>query len=55
MERYQHLLRDGVDLQLVMDAMYAALYYRLLIGLAPLTPEYTDALTDIIWSGIGAS
>jgi AcrR family transcriptional regulator len=55
MERYQHLLRDGVDLQLVMDAMYAPLYYRLLIGLAPLTPEYTDALTDLIWSGIGRS
>jgi AcrR family transcriptional regulator len=53
MNRYEHKLREGVDLQLVMDAMYGPMYYRLLIGLSPLTPEFTDALTDLVWFGIG--
>lgn len=45
-------LRDDADLELVMDALYGPLYFRLLAGHGPLTPEYTDALSDLVLEGI---
>jgi hypothetical protein len=35
-----------------MDALYGPLYYRLLISRAPLTTEYADEVTDMVWAGM---
>jgi len=52
-ERYRgKTLRADVDLELLIDLIYAPLYYRLLIGHAPLSEEYADALTDLVFAGI---
>lgn len=45
-------LRKGADLELVLDALYGPLYYRLLIKHAPLTQPYADALVDLVFAGI---
>jgi AcrR family transcriptional regulator len=50
--RYRALLRDGIDLDLTLDTLYAPLYYRLLIGHKPLTAEFADQITDLVWTGI---
>jgi len=51
-ERYKEELRPGVDMEVVMDALYGPLYYRLLIGHRPLTTEFADQLMEITWRGI---
>jgi len=45
-------LREDADLDLVMDALYGPLYYRLLIGHGCLSEVYTDALTDLVLASI---
>ncbi len=45
-------LREDVDLDLVMDAMYGPLYYRLLIGHGRLSERYADSLAEIVLEGI---
>ena len=45
-------LRDDVDLNLVMDALYGPLYFRLLVGHAPLSETYTDALADLVLKSV---
>jgi AcrR family transcriptional regulator len=52
MDRYRSELRPGLDLGAVLDSLYGPLYYRLLIGHEPLTPEFADQITDLIWAGI---
>jgi AcrR family transcriptional regulator len=51
-EQYQSELRPGLDLGVVLDALYAPLYYRLLIGHEPLTVEFADHVTELVWAGI---
>lgn len=55
MERHKKHLRPGVDLELVLDSLYAPLYYRLLIGHQPLTLEAADQMLDLVWQGIAKS
>jgi AcrR family transcriptional regulator len=45
-------LREDADLDLVMDALYGPLYFRLLAGHRPLTEKFTDALADVVLEGI---
>jgi AcrR family transcriptional regulator len=53
LERYRgRSLRDDVDLNLVMDTLYGPLYFRLLVGHAPLSESYTDALADLVLKSI---
>jgi len=51
-ERYRSELRPGLDLELVLDALYGPLYYRLLIGHQPLTIELADHMADLVWAGM---
>ncbi len=45
-------LRENTNLELVMDILYAPLYYRLLIAHLPLSEKYADALTDFAVAAI---
>jgi len=45
-------LRKDTDVELVLDALYGPLYYRLLIKHAPLTPGFADALVDFVFAGL---
>jgi Tetracyclin repressor-like, C-terminal domain len=48
-------LRDDVDLDLAVDLLYGGYYHRLLLGVAPLTHGYADAIVDAAFSGLGPS
>jgi AcrR family transcriptional regulator len=55
LERYRGIsLRANVNLDLVMDIMYGPLYYRLLIGHAPISCQYINDLADSVLSSISA-
>ena len=45
-------LRKGLNADVAIDALYGALYYRLLIPYAPMTDEYIDQLIDTVLSGM---
>jgi AcrR family transcriptional regulator len=47
-------LRNDADLDVVLDLIYAPLYFRLLIGHGPLDANFTDAVLDIALEGIRA-
>jgi AcrR family transcriptional regulator len=48
-------LRQGLDLEVTLDLIYGPLYYRLLVGHAPLDAAFTDALLDHALRGIGTA
>ena len=50
--RYRRELREDVDLEVVLAALYAPLYYRLLIAHEPLTSEFANQVTELVWAGI---
>ncbi len=45
-------VRKDIDCELVLDALYGPLYYRLLVNHAPLTASYAEELVDVVLSGI---
>jgi AcrR family transcriptional regulator len=45
-------MRQDADLEMVLDALYGPLYYRLLTGNKRFREGYAEALTDIILEGI---
>lgn len=51
MQRYRSELKE-VNLETVLDALYGPLYYRLLISHAPLTVEFADEITNLVWAGV---
>lgn len=51
-DRYRKELRGGVDLEVVLDSLYAPLYYRLLIGHEALTIKFADQIMELVWAGI---
>lgn len=48
-------LRDDIDLDIAVDLLYGGYYHRLLLGIAPLTPDYADVIVDAALNGIGPS
>lgn len=53
LERHRGVtLRDEIDLELLMDILYGPLYYRLLVGHAPLTDKYVDTLSELVLRSI---
>jgi len=53
LERYRNDdMREGVDLDLVMDCLYGPLYYHVMVRHAPISEEYADALADLIFDAI---
>jgi AcrR family transcriptional regulator len=45
-------LAAAVDLDVVVDLLYGAFYYRYLLRAAPLTHEHADAVVDAVLDGI---
>lgn len=50
--RYRGELHPDVDLNVVLDAIYGPLYYRLLIGHEVLTEEFADQIANLVLAGI---
>ena len=46
-------LREGVDLDVTLDLIYAPLYFRLLMGHGKLTREFADDALNQVLAGIG--
>jgi AcrR family transcriptional regulator len=47
-------LRGGLDPEVAVDVLYGPIYYRLLVGHAPLDDDFADALADHTFAGLGA-
>ena len=47
-------LRENLDPEVAVDVLYGPIYYRMLVGHAPLDDDFTDALADHVFSGLGA-
>jgi AcrR family transcriptional regulator len=47
-------LRDDIDLEVAVDVLYGPIYYRMLVGHAPVDNGFTDALADHIFAGLAA-
>jgi hypothetical protein len=47
-------LREDLDLEVAVDVLYGPIYYRLLVGHAPLDADFADALADYVFAGLGA-
>jgi hypothetical protein len=47
-------LREDLDPEVAVDILYGPIYYRLLVGHAPLDEKFADALADQIFAGLGA-
>jgi AcrR family transcriptional regulator len=47
-------LREDLDLEAAVDALYGPIYYRLLVGHAPLEEDFADVLADHVFAGLSA-
>ncbi|MDP8973306.1 MAG: TetR/AcrR family transcriptional regulator C-terminal ligand-binding domain-containing protein [Actinomycetota bacterium] len=47
-------LREGLDPEVAVDVLYGPIYYRMLVGHAPLDEDFADAIADHIFAGLGA-
>ncbi|RAI40370.1 TetR/AcrR family transcriptional regulator [Rhodoplanes roseus] len=45
-------LRDDLDFDVVVDALYGPIWYRILVPHAPLTPEWAGRLADHVFGGL---
>jgi Tetracyclin repressor-like, C-terminal domain len=45
-------MRADADVQALIDLLYGAIYYRLLLHTRPLEPEQIDAALDITFEGL---
>jgi AcrR family transcriptional regulator len=46
-------LAGDADLDVVIDLFYGGFYHRYLLGVAPLTPAYADAIVEAAMKGVG--
>jgi AcrR family transcriptional regulator len=46
--------REDLDLEVAVDVLYGPIYYRMLVGHAPLDEAFADALADQVFAGLGA-
>jgi AcrR family transcriptional regulator len=49
---HEGAIRDNADIEVVLDLIYAPLYFRLLIGHAPLDRAFTDTLLEAVLEGL---
>jgi AcrR family transcriptional regulator len=47
-------IREDLDPEVAVDVLYGPIYYRMLVGHAPLDDGFTDALADHIFAGLRA-
>ncbi len=47
-------LREDLDPEVAVDSLYGPIYYRLLVGHAPLKEDFADALADQVFAGLSA-
>ena len=47
-------LREGIDQEVAVDVLYGPIYYRMLVGHAPLDDDFADALADHVFAGLRA-
>jgi AcrR family transcriptional regulator len=47
-------LREDLDLEVAVDVLYGPIYYRMLVGHAPLEDDFGDTLADHIFTGLAA-
>jgi hypothetical protein len=45
-------IRKDLDADVLLDALYGPVYFRLLAGHAPLTQGFADALAELVMSGL---
>ncbi|MEM8830915.1 MAG: TetR/AcrR family transcriptional regulator [Cyanobacteria bacterium P01_G01_bin.19] len=45
-------IRDDVDVEVAIDALYSPLFYRLLLKHQPLTNKFIDGLLDVAFKGL---
>lgn len=45
-------LRAEIDLEVTLDALYGPIYYRLLVPLAPLDPEWAETMATHVFFGL---
>lgn len=45
-------LRADIDLEVTLDALYGPIYYRLLVPLAPLDPEWAETMATHVFFGL---
>lgn len=45
-------LRPDIDLEVVLDALYGPIYYRLLVPLAPLDSDWIESMATHVFSGL---
>jgi AcrR family transcriptional regulator len=48
-------LREDLGPEVAVDVLYGPIYYRLLVGHAPLDADFADALADYVFAGLGAA
>ncbi len=46
-------IRPDLDVETVMDALWGAVYYKLLVSHTPVSPDYADDLFETFWPAIG--
>jgi AcrR family transcriptional regulator len=47
-------LREDIDQEVAVDVLYGPIYYRMLVGHAPLDEDFADALADHVFAGLRA-
>ena len=47
-------LREDIDQEVAVDVLYGPIYYRMLVGHAPLDDDFADALADHVFGGLRA-
>jgi AcrR family transcriptional regulator len=45
----------GTDPDVVLDALYSPLHFRLLAGHGPLSTDFSDRIVDLVFDGLGAA
>ena len=48
-------LREGIDAEVAIDALYSPLFYRLLLKHQPLTEKFVNELVELVMKGITAT
>lgn len=48
-------VRPDLELEIAIDALYAPLWLRLIVGHQPLTPKAADGIVDVVWPGLAAA